>query len=190
MDDEQFEEAVEDILEDGGITLVVTDAENYMEDNRRIIRRVTASGLPGIYLTVNKPYGVMREYLEGVDVDTSRIFFIDAVSQEAGIDTAATDEDNVMFLESPRHLTDISIVLGEANKQFDGKKFVFFDSMSILSIYNDPEMVSKFAHYLTGKLRSWDVVGIIISVHDDMDDRLLTRLHQFCDTRIDLRSTG
>lgn len=179
-----LEDRLEGSLDGSGITLIVTSSEDYAENNRELLRILTDRGLKGIYVTVNKPYGVMRDMLEEVDIDASNMFFIDAVSKDSGV-AEAVDADNVMYLESPKHLTDISIVMSEAVEQFgDEDKFIFFDSLSVLSIYNSQNTVAKFAHYLTGKMRSWDVVGVIISVKEDTDDQLLARLTQFCDNKI------
>lgn len=179
-----LEDKLGDALERSGITLVITSSEDYAENNSEILRFLVDRGLKGIYVTVNKPYGVMRKMLEGVDIDVSNLFFIDAVSKDSGAELDE-DSDQVMYLQSPKHLTDISIVMGEAVEQFgSGDKFIFFDSLSVLTIYNNQNTVAKFAHYLTGKMRSWDVVGVIISVKEDTDDQLLARLTQFCDNKI------
>lgn len=185
MAGDSIEEKIDGVLDQPGITLIVANPEEYLEDNRRLMKLLTDRGLPGIYVTVNKPYDAITEFLEEDGVDTSEIFFIDAVSEGAG----GSDEglDNVMFIESPKHLTDISIVLSQANEEFgERERFLFFDSLSMLTIYNNVETVSKFAHYLTGKIRSWNAVGVIISVREDMDDQLLSRLQQFCDRTIEL----
>ena len=66
------------------------------------------------------------------------------------------------------------------------KKFLFFDSLSTLLIYNKPITVAKFIHFLSGKMRMWRVKGIIISLEKESDKELLSELSQFCDIRLDL----
>ena len=45
----------------------------------------------------------------------------------------------------------------------------------------------KFIHYLTGKIRLWNIQGIMVALHEDTDKRLISEISQFCDRMIDLR---
>lgn len=186
MDTERLDEEIDNALERSGITLLKTSSEQYQATNLEIMRDLIEDhDLPGVYVTVNKPYGTITNLLEDNDIDTSRIFFIDAISEDLNEDPVR--KENVMFVDSPQNLTDISIVLTEAVESMpDEEKFVFFDSMSVLTIYNNTDTVTKFAHYLTGKMRQWNVAGVIISVEDEMNDELISHLTQFCDHVIEV----
>jgi hypothetical protein len=89
-----------------------------------------------------------------------------------------------MFIESPQHLTDISVAISEAMDALEGERFVLFDSMSVPEIHNKPNVVAKFGSYLTSKIRLWESLGVLISVNDDLEDELLNLLKQFADTII------
>ncbi len=171
--------------EDGdGIILVIAESERYVETNNTILSFLTRDlDLPGIYVTVNKPFTTLTTELDRAGIDTDNIFFIDAISRETGMEDV---DGNVSFLPSPEHLTDISIAMTEA---YNGMKdraplFLFFDSLSTLTIYHGFDTVSQFAHYLTGRLRKWEVKGIIMSIEDEADDELINQLSQFCDAVI------
>ncbi len=187
MDGKELENKIEKAPEQPGITLLKTSSEDYQAVNMAIMRSlVTDHDLPGIYVTVNKPYGTITNVLEENDIDASKIFFIDAISEDLN-EEPPERRKNVMFVDSPKNLTDISIILSEAiDNMPEDEKFVFFDSMSVLTIYNDKEAVTKFAHYLTGKMRTWNVAGVIISVEDEMEHDVLTHLTQLCDNVIDV----
>lgn len=186
MDTGRLQDSIEKAMEKPGITLIKTSSTDYQQANITILDSlVNIHSLSGIYVTVNKPYTTITNLLNEKNIDPSRIFFIDAISKDR--DTEIDEQDNVMFVESPQNLTDISIVLTEAVETMpDTEKFVFFDSMSILTIYNDNKTVTKFAHYLTGKMRKWNVAGVIISVEDEMNDELISHLTQFCDNVIEV----
>ncbi len=168
-------------LADTDIALVIADADDYVAVNKQILEHlVGGEGLAGIYVTVNKPYSTVVKTLEDAGIDTADIFFIDAISEDTGADIE--DAPNVVFLESPQGLTSLSIAISEAVENLpEGRKFVFLDSLSTLAIYNDMDTVSQFAHFLTGKMRSWNVAGTIVSLESESDADLINAVSQFCD---------
>lgn len=181
-----MEEELEGALDEEGVILVIPTAEEYQEVNQEIIHHlVQEKDLNGIYTTVNEPYRTVKNFLQEGGIDTENIFFVDAVSMDIGAEEV--ERENVMYLESPQHLTDISIVMSESiGKLPEGEKFLFFDSMSTLTIYNNITTVAKFAHFLTGKIRNWNVTGVIISIESEADEQVINRLKQFADRVIEL----
>ena len=65
-------------------------------------------------------------------------------------------------------------------------KFVFFDSLDTLLLYNQPGTVARFIHFLAGKMRTWKVEGIIVSLQKDKNEELINELMQFCDLTLEL----
>ena len=78
---------------------------------------------------------------------------------------------------------------GEAFKAMKTKedRFIFFDSLSTLLIYNQSKSVSKFAHFLTGKMREWKIKGVLISLQKNIDENLIAQVSQFCDRIIEVK---
>ncbi len=60
-------------------------------------------------------------------------------------------------------------------------KFLFLDSLSTLLMYNKPEIVAQFAHFLVTRLRRVGLIGIIISIEKQIDEKLLYLLVEICD---------
>ena len=91
------------------------------------------------------------------------------------------------FINSPSHLTDLSIAL---HKYFtsseDKNRFLHLDSLSTLNIHNEAGSVLKFVHYLTGKMRVFGLKGVILSLREETDKKLIAELSQFCDKMIKL----
>lgn len=174
-------------VDDEEIILVVVDSDDYQEMNRKMIRYLTEDKDDlGVYVTVNKPCMEVKEFLDDEGINLDNLFFVDAISkQTCGVEK---QYDNVIFMDSPEDLTGLSIVISETLESMgDMERFVFLDSISTLEIYNEKDTINKFAHYLTGKMRSWDnVSGIIVSLRDEADDELIQQLSQFCDRKIDL----
>lgn len=172
-------------LADNPIAAFLVPNKLYSNTNIALLKALAnTKKLSGIYITVNKPYESIITLLQKNAVNVSSLFFIDLV-------TKLTEEqpnriDNCLFMESPESLTDLSIALGEAVNSIPGEKFIFLDTLSTLLIYNKAETVTKFAHFLTSKIRKWGVKGIIISLVKETKPELQAALAQFCDKVVDL----
>jgi KaiC/GvpD/RAD55 family RecA-like ATPase len=168
------------------VALATIDAKEYQATNIEIIRYLTISqSTPGVYVTLNKPFETMRDLFVKKSINTDMVIFIDAVTKTSG--GAIEKTDHCLFIGSPENLSDISLAMDQAVRAVPGKeRFLFFDSLSTLLIYNKPSIVAKFIHFLSGKMRSWNVKGIIVSLERDSDKELLEELSQFCDVTLDL----
>jgi KaiC/GvpD/RAD55 family RecA-like ATPase len=180
--DEEFDKKLKDLKE--YVALATVGAKHYQETNLSIIKHLTDNNVPGVYVTLNKPFKTMQGIFKKKGIDDRLVIFIDAVTQTAGGELEKTD--NCLFIGSPDNLSDISIAMDQAVRALPSKeKFVFFDSLSTLLIYNSIETVSKFVHFLAGKMRVWKVKGIIVSLRKDKDEQLIDALMQFCDAVLD-----
>ena len=95
-----------------------------------------------------------------------------------------------MFTGSPEKLSDISVAMDQAVKALPTKeKFIFFDSVNTLQIFNKPGTVARFFYFLASKIRGWRVKGIIISIEKGSNESLINELAQFCDAKIKLGGT-
>ncbi len=166
------------------IILITVDAKAYQKAYVDIVKfLVNEQGIPGIYVTLNKPYEIMQRNLAGSNIDSRLIIFVDATSRAGG--TKRTD--NCLYIGGPEKLSDMSVAMDQAVKALPkDDKFLIFDSLSTLSIFNSPGTVARFIHFLTGKMREWKVKGIIMTLEKETRHELLEELTQFSDARIDL----
>lgn len=180
---EDFDKEVKNLKE--FIVLATVSAKNYQKTNIELVKHLTKKKkIPGVYVTLNKSFSAMKSIFEKAKVDTRMIIFIDAVTKTAGGKIAKTK--NCLFIGNPENLSDISIAMDQAVRALPGKeKFLFFDSLSTLLLYNNVETVVRFIHFLSGKMRVWKVKGIIISLERKADKELIEELSQFCDVIID-----
>lgn len=180
---DEFKKKVKDLKE--YIALATVDAKNYQETNMGIVRHLTTEkNVPGVYVTLNKPFKNMESAFKKEKIDTRMILFIDAVTKTAGGEIEKTDK--CLFIGSPDNLSDISIAMDQAVRALPSKeKFVFFDSLSTLLLYNNVATVARFIHFLAGKMRVWEVKGIIVSLRKEQDKDLIEELMQFCDVVLD-----
>lgn len=180
---EDFDKEVKNLKE--FIALATVSAKSYQKINIELIRHLTKTkNVPGVYVTLNKPFDIIKSVLEGKGVDTNMVIFIDAVTKTAGGKVSKTK--NCLFIGNPENLSDISVAMDQAVRALPGKeKFLFFDSLSTLLLYNSVETVVRFIHFLAGKMRVWKVKGIIISLERKADKDLIEELSQFCDIVMD-----
>lgn len=169
------------------IVLINVSASDYLKTNVEILKILANENkLPGVYITVNKPYTTMKRILDGEGVNTKNLYFIDCITKTAGGSDGCEDE-NVFCLDSPQNLTGLGVAMGEAIRKISGKdKFLFMDSLSTLLLYHNVGTVSKFSHFLTGRMRMWGLRGILMAVEKEADPKFTDQLSQFCDTVVSL----
>jgi len=170
------------------IALATVPAASYSKNNIEMIRILTETqNTPGVYVTLNKPFETLESSLKKAKINTNKIIFIDAVTKTSGGESEKIK--NCLFIGSPENLSDISIAMDQAVRAIPGKeRFVFFDSLSTLLIFNSVEVVAKFIHFLAGKMRVWKVKGIIISIEDKQGNKkLIDKLSQVCDIVMDVK---
>ena len=168
------------------VVIAVISAKKYQEVNSNIVKYLTRDiKIPGVYVTLNKPFSQMRSIFEKANVDTKLILFIDAITKTVGGQTEKTKE--CLYIGTPENLSDISLAMDQAVTSLPGKeKFLFFDSLNTLIMYNDVKTVARFIHFLAGKMRIWKVRGIIVSLQKKGNEELINELTQFCDMRLNL----
>lgn len=165
------------------ILLITVDAKNYQKTSIDLVKSlVNEQAIPGVYVTLNKPYDIIQRTLASNNVDTRFVIFIDAASR-----TEAKKVDNCLYIGSPEKLSDISVAMDQAIKAIPtNEKFLIFDSLNTLSIFNKQTTVARFVHFLTAKMREWKIKGIVITLEKETESALLDELTQFSDVRIDI----
>ncbi|MFC1732998.1 hypothetical protein ACFL6I_22075 [candidate division KSB1 bacterium] len=167
------------------VVLATVDAKRYHATNMALVRHLTKEEkIPGVYVTLNKPFKTMASQFKKEGIDTDMIIFIDAVTKTAGGEVEKTDK--CLFIGNPENLSDISVAMDQAVMALPSKeKFVFFDSLNTLLLFNSLSTVARFVHFLAGKMRTWKVKGIIISLEKRAHKELIDELNQYCDLMLE-----
>lgn len=164
------------------ILLIAVDAKSYQKITVDAVKfLINEQGIPGVYVTLNKPYDIMQRTFASNNIDTRLIIFIDAASR-----TDTKKVENCLYIGSPEKLSDMSVAMDQAIKALPGEKFLVFDSLNTLSIFNKPTTVARFVYFLTGKMREWKVKGIMITLGNETEPALLDELTQLSDARVDM----
>lgn len=175
-------------LKSRSVVLFIINAVRYHKIHPELLRAVIEEKkFAGIYITVNKPYGILVKYLKEKGINTENIFFIDAISKSVGEDMRLTED--CLFIPSPNRLTDLSIALSQALEGMKNKetKFIFIDSLSTLLLYNPFDVVTRFIHFIITRLRLFGLVGIMISIEKQVDERMINILIEMCDEIVEVR---
>lgn len=160
--------------------MALTSAANYNRANVELLRYLIHYKKNLEYIAPNKPFTNVKNILVEEGIDTRMILFIDAITKPSGGDAADTGE--CFYIDDLKNLSDMALVIDEALLAipFD-KKFLFFDTLSTLVLYNNTGSVAQFIHFLSGKIRRWNLDAIFLSLEIESDAELLDRLTQFSD---------
>ncbi len=159
-------------------TLLLTSAEKSKKNISALLRSLLSDkNAAGVYVTINRSYKtLMNEFDPKI---SERLMFVDMVTEETGGEKKGS---NCIYLHSPTSLTDLAITLDTAMNSIEAEeKFVIIDSVSALLIYNSPQVVEKFAHFIANKLRRWEAAGILVAFSKELDEKMKSVLSQFCD---------
>jgi hypothetical protein len=179
----ELEKELADLPENFVIGVVMPN-NKYEDANMHLLSfLVNRKKAAGSYVAVSKPYSHVLGLLKSKDIDVANIHFIDCISKGLG----GKLEGKCVFVDSPGHLTDISVALHDFFiSPGDRNRFVYIDSISTLGIHNSHEQVMRFVHYVTGKMRIFGFNGLMLSLNEETDQKLISELGQFCDKVIHL----
>ena len=165
---------------------VVMPNDSYEDANMHLLNFwLIKKKASGGYVSISKPHNHVIDLLKNKDISTDNIFFIDCITKGLGV--KVPKEKNCVFVESPEHLTDLSVALHKFFTSSNEKnRFLYIDSLSTLTIHNNLDTVLRFIHYVTGKMRIFGFNGMMLSLHEETDKRLISELGQFCDKVIHL----
>ncbi len=175
-----------ELMGDDNSILVIIPSKKYYESEMKIYKTLTnKKGYKGILVTVNRTYSSLLKILKKEKIKTGNLFFIDAITKST---TAQNNKNkNCLFTESPESLTELSIAIDQIVKSMDkGKRFLVIDSLTTLVTYNNANSVLKFSHFLINKLRSSDVMGVMLILKEGADTKLVSQLSQFVDKIVNI----
>jgi len=170
-----------DLLEKDQVIVVVIEAKEYLRINLKILSYLVGKkDHECVYLSMNRPYENLVKLFEKNNIDPEKFFFIDTISKMIGGRTP--EKDNVLYIDSPHGLTNISIALSKAMNSLKAKeRFLFFDSISTMLIYNKAGTVTKFAHFIAGRTRALNIKGILVSLEKETEQKIINQMAPFVD---------
>lgn len=173
--------AMVDELAEAEIALLIPSSNDVAKLNAELVTYYTTDrNALCLYVTVTRPASTIQNQLRKQGADTDNVFYIDCATPLAG--SGLKRAENAVFVK-PQKLSDISISVTEALKSLpaDREKILILDTLTTLMLYNDENVVSKFAHSLVTRLRERDITGVLLTVEEETDEDVKAQLTQFCD---------
>lgn len=161
------------ILDKNKLSFLIIDPEEDGEHIRKILKApCSKKNCLGIYVVLQIPSKEIIKSLKNNGIDASCLFFIDCISNISG----RTEQlENCVFTSGPSALTELSIAI---NDQLNTNRFKFFvfDSLTTLLIYNNKDTILRFMHFLTSKLRRYNLKIVIFSLNDEVSKEIIRKV--------------
>lgn len=168
------------------IVLALSDPQKFKDNTLRLIREIQNDGHNLIIIAVNNPSGYLMDLYEKNGIDTSRLWFIDAITRYA-VGKEEKTLPNCVYVNKPGDLTSLSIAVSEILKKRQAEKpVIFLDSVNAMLIYINTIDLSKFFHFVVSKLRILNISGIFLAVEKGLDPVLISQLTSFADEVVDI----
>jgi len=157
--------------------------DNYLEVLRGTIDLfANRKGMDTIYVTSTISFDAIKRVLLALDIDTSRIYFVDCISHAMMGATSAQYDDHTAIVESPTMLENLMLkVEFLLRKSQAANKLVIIDSINSLAIHNNNWILSEFLHILVSGLRAREAYTIILSVEEHSTPELTNMVNLVCD---------
>jgi len=159
-----------DALGNSASLLAIANPDHVRNALSAVVRHLAGKGLPGLFISFNKPYLSVKADMEKAGVRTENLFFVDCVSSTAGIEERS---DDVLFLNSAANLTGLSIGLTQFIEAIPGDKFVIIDTLQTLSIYLDSNTIASFVRSITAKASKYPMVLVTVSTPNPANDKII-----------------
>jgi len=145
----------------------------------------------GVYVSSNRPANNLIEKVKDYgydlkkDLEEGRVWVVDLVSKNVG----DAEVNGVIYVSSASELSATQMAIEKAINRIkgrDGPGWLLLDSIATLLVFNSPDSLLEFMHFLLGRLRVLGFDGVIFTVREGIDAKVISTIRQFCDGIITL----
>jgi KaiC/GvpD/RAD55 family RecA-like ATPase len=161
-------------------------ADTYFDAIRLILDGFAAKkGLHTIYVTCTIPSKSIINALEILEVDISKVYFVDCVSSMMmGL---SERHERTVYVESPSMLEMMMLKIEFlVRKLKQDNVVVILDSINSLAIHNNPKVLSEFLHILINHLRSKNAYTILFAMQEYTNEEIRNMIDLVADQTINL----
>ncbi|MBU0623950.1 MAG: hypothetical protein KJ672_03795 [Candidatus Thermoplasmatota archaeon] len=157
--------------------------DNYLDVIRGVVDLfANKKEMDTIYVTATISSDAIRRVLEALDIDSSRVFFVDCISHIMMGASSAQRDDHTTLVESPTMLENLMLKVEYLIRRSESKdKLVVIDSINSLAIHNNNWILSEFLHILVSGLRSRDAYTVIFTVEEHSTPEINNMVSLVCD---------
>ena len=164
-------------LEHGYSVLVITPLEKLQENTTGVMKVLTKGDVPGVYVSLNKPYRSILQVFQDGGVNADKILFIDAIASK---DMRSEKIKGVLHIDDPTDLKMLDETIKSYLREMPGEKYLVIDALSTLLIYNSKTEVAKFVKSMTEHALEYKTKTVALSPKTG-DNELLTYIFNFFD---------
>jgi hypothetical protein len=161
--------------------LVETSAQRLNEDLVSAVRSLSAGGVSGVYVSINRPYKTVRGVFSESGVDANSISFIDCITQPEDVG------EGVVFVSDLSDLSSLSIATARMMENMPEGGFILVDAIHTLWIYHTPEFIARFVQGLAERAHA-KKTKLVAFIVGSQDERLFRKLVPFFDGLVKLGS--
>lgn len=138
-----------------------------------------------IYVTATISFEAIKRVMQALDIDTSRVYFVDCISHIMMGTAAAQKDEHASLVESPTMLENIMLKVEYLMRRSQSKeKLVVIDSINSLAIHNNNWILSEFLHILVSGLRAKEAYTVILTVEEHTTPEISNMVNLVCDQGI------
>lgn len=172
----------------GGIFIVETPAENYLEANVNTVKSMIDNGFEGIYMSFQRPYNNISSLFDQVGVDLSKIIIIDGATGFSG--DYPEDNTNCVSIPPDAEIEDVVKAIYKSLELLTcDKRFVMVDSISTLGLHEPSSETLRFPEFLINTVKRGDFNNItfLFNVAKDLSrKRYIENISLYADEYIHL----
>lgn len=167
-------------IKKGQVCVLVIPHESYNKHIVNLTKEASKAYGSICYATLNKPYNLLLKTFKENNIDPANFYFIDPATKSA---VTNIFPKNVIPVESVSSITSLSIAISNVleKKKAEG---LILDSISTMLIYNNSASITKFMHFLVGKIKTLGCTGILTILEKDSDSSLMQDIGMFADNVI------
>lgn len=157
--------------------------DNYLDVIRGVVDLFgNRKQMDTIYVTATISSDAIRRVLEALDIDSSRVYFVDCISHIMMGATSVQQDEKTTLVESPTMLENLMLKVEYLIRRSQSKdKLVVIDSINSLAIHNNNWILSEFLHILVSALRSKEAYTVILTVEEHSTPELNNMVNLVCD---------
>ncbi|MGQ9587959.1 MAG: ATPase domain-containing protein [Thermoplasmata archaeon] len=157
--------------------------DNYLDVIRGVVDLfANKNDMDTIYVTATISSEAIKRVLEALDIDSSRVYFVDCISHIMMGASSAQQDERTTLVESPTMLENLMLKVEYLIRRSQSKgKLVVIDSINSLAIHNNNWILSEFLHILVSGLRSREACTVILSVEEHSTPEINNMVTLVCD---------
>ena len=161
-------------------TLLIIPSETYNKTMLDVAKNIGKEGI--CYVTLNKTFSNLQESFKKQKISLENMTFIDAISKT--LKKTPDQTKGCYFVTSPAALTEISLAIPRFLKH--NFKWIIFDSLTNLLIYEKNDTVARFVSSLINKINDSNTNIVFYALKVPEHENLIKEVSLFVDQVVDL----